>query len=69
VQAELLAAPQAGEPTIVLTDASLGWEAGRLRKTTLHDISFEVRGVAFAHVQLADAANGDSATACCDCAS
>ena len=42
MQAELLASPEAGEPAIVLTDASLSWEAGRLRKPTLHDVSLEV---------------------------
>ena len=43
MQAELLASPKPGEPTIVLTGASLSWEAGRLRKTALHDISLQVR--------------------------
>lgn len=41
MQAELLASPEPGKPTIVLTGASLSWEAGRLRKPTLHDISLQ----------------------------
>ena len=42
VQAELLASPKPGEPAVVLTHASLSWEAGRLQKTVLHDVSLQV---------------------------
>ena len=43
MQADLLSAPKPGEPAVVLTSASLSWEAGDLQRTVLHDISLQVR--------------------------
>ena len=42
VQAELLASPAPGKPAIILSDASLSWEAGDLQKTVLRDITLQV---------------------------